>query len=86
MCAIVQYSNGLIREFMPKGKSMKNFTDAYIAKVQDALNNRLRKSLGYLSASAAYPTFHTNSVDFGKLNNPQCEALIKTIAAGTCTL
>jgi len=49
--------NGLIREFMPKGKSIKNFTDAYIAEVQGALNNRLRKSLGYLSASEAYQLF-----------------------------
>ncbi|WP_341780010.1 IS30 family transposase [Levilactobacillus sp. HBUAS70063] len=49
--------NGLIREFMPKGKSMKNYTDAYISEVQDALNNRLRKSLGYLSASEAYRLF-----------------------------
>lgn len=49
--------NGLIREFMPKGKSMKDFTDAYIAEVQDALNNRFRKSLGYLSASEAYQLF-----------------------------
>lgn len=46
--------NGLIREFMPKGKSMKDCTDAYIAEVQDAWNNRLRRSLGYLSAGELF--------------------------------
>lgn len=45
--------NGLIREFLPKGRSMKNYSLAYIAEVQAALNNRLRKSLGYLSACEA---------------------------------
>jgi len=49
--------NGLIREFMPKGKSMKGFTVNYIAEVQAALNNRLRRSLGYLSASEAFQLF-----------------------------
>ncbi|WP_137627133.1 IS30 family transposase [Lactiplantibacillus pingfangensis] len=49
--------NGLIREFMPKGKSMKIFTESYITEVQAALNNRLRKSLGYLSSSEAFKLF-----------------------------
>lgn len=49
--------NGLIREFMPKGKSMHAFDDSYVANVQDALNHRLRKSLGYLSASEAFQQF-----------------------------
>lgn len=49
--------NGLIREFMPKGKSMRDYDDDYVAKVQDTLNHRLRKSLNYLSASEAFTLF-----------------------------
>lgn len=46
-------ANGLIREFIPKGISLHKFSKKLIRKVQDVLNGRLRKSLGYRSASAA---------------------------------
>jgi len=54
--------NGLIREFMPKGKSMKSYTDSYISKVQDALNSRLRRSLGYLSSNEALRLFSLSPI------------------------
>ncbi len=46
--------NGLIREFIPKGMSMRVFDESYITNVQYVLNHRLRKSLGYLSASEVF--------------------------------
>lgn len=49
--------NGLIREFIPKGKSLKTYDDNYLEQVQSALNHKLRKSLDYLSASEAFELF-----------------------------
>lgn len=46
--------NGLIREFMSKVKSMRDYGDHYTNQVQDTLNHRLRKSLNYLSAGEAF--------------------------------
>jgi IS30 family transposase len=46
--------NGLLREYMPKGKSFNAYSDAEITIYQDCINNRLRKILGYKSAAEAY--------------------------------
>ena len=46
--------NGLLREYMPKGKSFNQYSDEAIAIYQDCINNRLRKILGYKSAAEAY--------------------------------
>lgn len=46
-------ANGLIREFMPKGQSLWEVSKEKIRKIQDVLNHRLRKCLGYRSAIAA---------------------------------
>ncbi len=40
-------TNGLIRQFFPKKMNFDTITDEQIQKVEDALNNRPRKSLGY---------------------------------------
>lgn len=47
-------ANGQIREYIPKGESLKNYTENQIQQIQDALNNRIRKSIHYLSAEAYY--------------------------------
>ena len=41
--------NGLIRQYLPKGVSFEGVTEAYILQIQQQLNNRPRKSLGYLT-------------------------------------
>ena len=46
-------ANGLIREFIPKGQSLWEVSKKKIRKIQDVLNHRLRKCLGYRSAIAA---------------------------------
>lgn len=46
-------TNGLIREFLPKGKSM-NGKAKEIPKIQEHLNNRCRKILDYRSAQEVY--------------------------------
>ena len=46
--------NQLIREFIPKGRSMRSLT---IIGIQDALNQRPRRILGYQSAQGILPNF-----------------------------
>ena len=41
--------NGLIRQYLPKGISFEGVTEAYVPQIQQQLNNRPRKSLGYLT-------------------------------------
>lgn len=40
-------TNGLIRKFFPKGTDFNKITEREILKVQDLLNNRPRKTLGF---------------------------------------
>jgi IS30 family transposase len=42
-------TNGLIRQFLPKGSSFIGVSDDFVAKVQDALNHRPRKTLNWLT-------------------------------------
>ena len=41
--------NGLIRQYIPKGSSLENIDDEYIEMIQEKLNNRPRKKLGFLT-------------------------------------
>ena len=43
--------NRLIRQFIPKGKSINSISDAYIQYVQDHINNKYRKMLGYRTSA-----------------------------------
>ena len=40
-------TNGLLRQYFPKGKDFTEITDIQIVAAQERLNHRLRKSLGY---------------------------------------
>ena len=42
-----EHTNGLIRQFFPKGTDLASIPEHRIVKVQDLLNNRPRKRLGY---------------------------------------
>lgn len=42
-------TNGLIRQYFPKGTCFESITEEQIQEVQDKLNNRPRKKLNYLS-------------------------------------
>ena len=42
-------TNGLIRQFLPKNRSFDKVTDEEIKDIEDNLNNRPRKVLGYLT-------------------------------------
>lgn len=43
----VENANGMIRRYIPKGADISNYSDEYIEMVEDILNSKPRKSLGY---------------------------------------
>lgn len=49
----IENTNGLIREYFPKGMDFDQLTDEQIQTVEDKLNNRPRKKLGYLTPNEA---------------------------------
>ncbi len=48
-------TNGLIRQYFSKESSFKNITDSEVKTVQNKLNNRPRKTLGYHTPNEIYP-------------------------------
>jgi len=46
--------NGLIRQYLPKGMALDKVTEAEIHFIQDRLNNRPRKLLGYKTPNEVY--------------------------------
>jgi len=53
-------TNGLIRQYFKKGTSFENLTDKDIERVQNILNNRPGKKLGFLTPIEFYLTTFTN--------------------------
>jgi IS30 family transposase len=49
-----EHTNGLIRQFLPKGTSFKHLSPRRVADVAQKLNHRPRKLLGYLTPSEVF--------------------------------
>lgn len=49
-----EYTNGLIRQYIPKGTSFENITPEYIQMIEDKLNNRPRKALSWKTPNEAF--------------------------------
>lgn len=49
-----EHTNGLIREYFPKEKEFKEITNKQIVDVQNKLNNRPRKILGYKTPAEVF--------------------------------
>src|SRR4051812_22833465 len=47
-------TNGLLRQYLPKGTDLSNISAADLVDIQRSLNTRPRKTLGYLTPSEAY--------------------------------
>lgn len=47
-------TNGLLREYFPKGTDFSKYSDEYIQSIVDELNKRPRKCLGYLTPYEVY--------------------------------
>ena len=58
--------NGLIRQYIPKGTDFSEITDEFVALVENKLNNRPRKRLGYLIPNEKFNLLLTgyNSIAF----------------------
>jgi len=58
-------TNGLIRQYFPKGSSFENITNEQVNYVQNKLNNRPRKKLGFLTPNEFfYANFVNTKVAF----------------------
>jgi transposase, IS30 family len=51
-------TNGLIRQYIPKGKDLSEITDEEIIFIQERLNNRPRKSLNYATLNEMFSKRH----------------------------
>jgi len=59
-------TNGLIRQYIPKGKDFSEVTNKRIKWIENNLNNRPRKRLGYLTPNEKFKQIiNMNSVAFG---------------------
>ena len=47
-------TNGLIRQYVPKGSEVRTLTDEQVRNIMDRLNNRPRKSLGFLTPNEVF--------------------------------
>lgn len=50
-------TNGLLRQFFPKGSSFEDITSDQLAKVVELINNRPRKRLGFRSPAEVIKKF-----------------------------
>ncbi len=58
-------TNGLIRQYIPKGTDFSEVTDKQIKRIENILNNRPRKRLGYLTPNEKFKQIiNQNSVAF----------------------
>lgn len=48
-----EHTNGLVRQFLPKGSSFRELNHTALARIQSLLNERPRKRLGYLTPKEA---------------------------------
>ena len=52
-------TNGLIRQYLPKSSAFDTVLDTQIQAIEEALNNRPRKSLGWFTPSQVMANFYT---------------------------
>ena len=58
-------TNGLIRQYIPKGTDFSEITNKQIKRIENILNNRPRKRLGYLTPNEKFKQIiNQNSVAF----------------------
>ena len=49
-----EHTNGLVRQYLPKLTDLNKISDWHIQKIEDALNSRPRKVLGYKTPSEVF--------------------------------
>lgn len=58
-----EHTNGLVRQFLPKGTNFDEITPDRLRHIQHLLNNRPRAVLGFLSPKEAYEQLRKNDPD-----------------------
>ena len=53
-------TNGLIKQYIPKGTDFSEITDEFVSWIENKLNNRPRKRLGYLTPNEKFNLLLTN--------------------------
>jgi IS30 family transposase len=53
-------TNGLLRQYFPKGTDLSGYHPDYLAYVADQLNSRPRKTLGWKTPAEAYAELLSN--------------------------
>ncbi len=61
-------TNGLIRQFFPKGTDFNKVTRYEVKKAQDLLNGRPRQTLGFKKPYQAFNTLMNNTVALNSRN------------------
>ena len=56
-------SGGLIRQYFPKGTDFRDITNEQVMRVQNILNSRPRKRLGYMTPKEKYKLLTNNEFD-----------------------
>ena len=54
-------TNGLLRQYFPKGCNLARFTEADVRRVEELLNNRPRRCLGYRTPAEALHAEHSRT-------------------------
>lgn len=57
-------TNGLIRQYIPKGKDMTNISDDEIFRIQELINNRPRRCLNNLTSNEVHNSSFSNLLNF----------------------
>jgi len=59
-----EHTNGLVRQYLPKGTNLREVSDETVQAIADKLNHRPRKSLGYQTPMEVFmaSSQHTNTV------------------------
>jgi IS30 family transposase len=58
---INENTNGLVRQYLPKGTGLSNYSQEQLEAIADEINNRPRKGLGVRSPLAVYRELLLNS-------------------------
>ena len=57
-----EHANGMIREFLPKGMDLRAVTPQQLATIENSLNNRPRKILGFLTPAEVFEQLKLNHI------------------------
>ena len=62
---LIEYTNKLIRQYIPKKSNFDNYNDLDIMEIQYKLNRRPRKNLNFDNPKNIFYKFVNNNVAFG---------------------